>query len=76
MAKLSQPTPTSRSPVIQPGLGIELIGLVTDSERKNLRSLTATKPNSSIPKPGYDIWTAAVSSSLDRTSEEKEGKGG
>ena len=32
---------------------IELLGLVTDIECKIERSLSATKPNCSIPKPGY-----------------------
>ena len=32
-----------------------LLGLVTNSERTIVRSLSATKPNSSIPKPGQDI---------------------
>ena len=35
-----------------PGLGIELLGLVAVSERRFLRSLSVTKPISSIPKPG------------------------
>ena len=30
-----------------------MLGLVTDSERKSLRFLSATKPNRSIPKPGH-----------------------
>ena len=33
------------------GFEIELLGLVTDSERKILRSLSATKPSRLISKP-------------------------
>ena len=33
------------------GLGLELSGLVTDGKRKIVRSLSDTKPNSSLPKP-------------------------
>ena len=38
------------------GLGIETLGLVTDSVHKILHTLSATKPNVSIPNPGHDIW--------------------
>ena len=34
------------------GLGIKMLGLVADSERKILPRLTVTKPNVSIPNPG------------------------
>ena len=39
------------------GVGIELLGLVTDNEQTIVRSLSATKPNNSIPKR----WDEAVS---------------
>ena len=35
------------------GLGIELLGLVTDSKHRMLCSLSATKPNSLMPKPDH-----------------------
>ena len=36
-----------------PGLRIELLGLVADSNHKIVSSLSVTKPYNSIPKPGH-----------------------
>ena len=40
-------------PLLRHSLGIERLGLVADRKRKLLRSLSVTKPNRSIPKPGH-----------------------
>ena len=40
-------------PLLRHSLGIERLGLVADRKRKLLRSLSVTKPNISIPKPGH-----------------------
>jgi len=43
------------------GLGIELLGLVTGSERNILHSLSSTEPKSSISKPADDTeWISPI----------------
>ena len=51
-----------------PGLWIELLGLVAESERTILRSLSLTKPGSSIPKPVNDLGLSAF---LYQTEDER-----
>ena len=41
--------------VREPGLGIDMLGLVSDSEQKILRLLSVTKLNTSTPKLGKNI---------------------
>ena len=62
----SPPTFQLREFVQGVGLGIGLLGLVGDIDRKLLRSLSTTKPSSSIPKPGEKLKLLSVVESLKR----------
>ena len=43
-----------------PGLGIELLGLETDSERQIVCSLLSTIPTGAIPKPGRHLRSTSA----------------
>ena len=49
---LTRPILSDSPLMFSPSFGVEVLSLVTDSKRKIFCSLSDTKPNMSIPKPG------------------------